>query len=72
MNFIKPQQLLCLHKKKNYFNYTMQAFSEGNAFFMAFTRYDSQYDLFDKEFKEKYNSDLKKYLDALKEKYPSL
>jgi hypothetical protein len=39
---------------------------------MTFTRYDSQDDMFEKEFKEKYNSDLKNYLSALKEKYPSL
>ena len=39
---------------------------------MTFKRYDSQYDMFEKEFKEKYNSDLKKYLSSLKEKYPSL
>jgi predicted aminopeptidase len=63
---------LPLHKKQNYFKYSLQAFAEGNAFFMAFTRYDSQYEIFDKEFTEKYNSDLKKYLNAMKEKYPSL
>jgi predicted aminopeptidase len=63
---------LPLYKKQNYFNYSKQAFFEGNAFFMTFTRYDSQYDMFEKEFKEKYNSDLKNYLSALKEKYPSL
>lgn len=63
---------LSLHKKRNYFRYTLQAFREGNAFFMAFSRYDSQYDVFDKEFKEVYKSDLKAYLDAMKVKYPSL
>jgi predicted aminopeptidase len=63
---------LPLTKKKRFFNYTLQAFSEGNAFFMAFSRYDSQYDVFEKEFREKYNSDLRKYLEAMKAKYPSL
>jgi hypothetical protein len=63
---------LPLHKKQLYFNYSLQAFSEGNAFFMAFTRYDSQYDLFEKEYEQKYNSNLKRYLNAMKEKYPSL
>ncbi len=63
---------LPLHKKNNYFKYTLQAFAEGNAFFMAFTRYDSQYELFNKEFSETYHSDLKLYLVALKKKYPSL
>ncbi len=72
MEIVLGVNKLPLHKKKNYFNYTMQAFEEGNAFFMAFTRYDSQYELFNKEFTEQYNSDLKKYMIALKEKYPSL
>lgn len=63
---------LPLHKKKSLFRYSLQAFSEGNAFFMSFDRYDSQYDMFEKIYKEQYNSDLKKYLEALKEKYPSL
>jgi predicted aminopeptidase len=63
---------LPLFKKEDYFNYSKQAFFEGNAFFMTFKRYDSQYELFNKELKEKYNSDLKKYLSALKEKHPSL
>jgi predicted aminopeptidase len=63
---------LKLHKTKRLFRYTLQAFQEGNAFFMAFSRYDSQYDKFEKEFKEQYSSDLKKYLKAMKEKYPSL
>ena len=79
---IKKQQLIIeivlgvnklpLYKKKNYFKYTLQAFSEGNAFFMAFERYDSQYEIFEKEYKEKFNSDLKKYFEYLKGKYPSL
>jgi predicted aminopeptidase len=63
---------LPLHKKKNLFKYTLQAFKEGNAFFMAFSRYDSQHDQFEKEFREEYDSDLKKYLQGMKEKYPSL
>ncbi|MGZ4077431.1 MAG: aminopeptidase [Bacteroidia bacterium] len=63
---------LPLHKTKNYFNYTLQSFAEGNVFFMGFTRYDSQYEIFNKEFTELYHSDLKLYLDALKKKYPSL
>lgn len=63
---------LPLHKKSEYFKYTLQAFKEGNAFFMSFRRYDSQYALFDNEYRKIYNSDLKKYLSALKQKYPSL
>ncbi len=59
---------LPLHKKKNYFQYSLQAFSEKNAFFMAFTRYDSQYEIFDKEYKENHQSNLRDYLAFLKEK----
>lgn len=63
---------LPLYKHKNYFRYSLQAFHEGNAFFMAFTRYDSQYELFEKEYTEKFSSNLRKYLDFLKKTYPSL
>lgn len=57
---------LPLHKKWRYFKFTLQAFSEKNAFFMAFDRYDSQYEIFQKEYQEKYHSNLKLYLNALK------
>jgi predicted aminopeptidase len=60
---------LPLYKRKNYFNYSLQAFSEKNAFFMAFTRYDSQYEFFDKEYQEVHRSNLRNYLSFLKEKY---
>jgi predicted aminopeptidase len=60
---------LPLHRAKAYFNYSLQAFSERNAFFMAFSRYDSQHEIFEKEFNEKYNSNLFDYLSALKEKF---
>jgi predicted aminopeptidase len=63
---------LQLNRPRAYFKYSLQAFREGNAFFMTFSRYDSQYELFEKEYKEKYRSDLKLYMEALKEKYPSL
>lgn len=63
---------LPLHKKRNFFRYTLQAFREGNAFFMSFNRYDSEYSTFENEFKKYYHSDLKLYLKAMKEKYPSL
>ncbi len=63
---------LPLNKPKNYFNYTLQAFYEGNAFFMAFDRYDSQYEVFEKEYREQFHSNLSDYLHFLKSKYPSL
>lgn len=72
MEIVLGVNRLPLYKKKNYFRYTLQAFAEENAFFMAFTRYDSQYEFFESEYKRLYNSDLKKYMLAMKEKYPSL
>lgn len=63
---------LPLFHKKKYFNYSLQALAEKNAFFMSFQRYDSQYEIFEKEYREKYDSNLRKYLISLKEKYPSL
>ncbi len=60
---------LPLFKRKEYFKYSFQAFEEKNAFFMAFSRYDSQYDVFDKEFKKKYRLDLRRYLSFYKEKF---
>jgi len=63
---------LPFYKPKNYFRYSLQAFFEGNAFFMSFTRYDSQYELFEKEYTQKFGSNLRKYLDFLKKTYPSL
>lgn len=63
---------LPLHKKKRYFKYSLQAFYEKNAFCMAFQRYDSQQEIFEKEYREKYSSDIRSYLTSLKKKYPSL
>lgn len=63
---------LPLSKHNSYFRYALKAFHEGNAFFMAFTRYDSQYELFEQEYTEKFGSNLRKYLDFLKKTYPSL
>jgi predicted aminopeptidase len=57
---------LPLYNKQRYFKYTLQAFMEKNAFFMAFKRYDSQYSTFEKEYQEKYHSNLRDYLTALK------
>ena len=63
---------LTLSQKKRYFKYSLQAFAEGNSFFMSFQRYDSQYEKFEKEYEKTYHSDIKEYLNAMKEKYPSL
>lgn len=63
---------LDLYKKENYFKFSLQAFSEKNAFFMSFQRYDSQYDVFEKEYKLKYKSNLHDYLNHLKKIYRSI
>ncbi len=70
-SIVKGVNKLPLHKKQVYFNYSLQIFKEKNAFFMAFSRYDSQYDIFEKEFKEQYQSNLPKYMSYLKKKYPT-
>jgi predicted aminopeptidase len=63
---------LPLYQKDKYFNYSLQAFREGNAFFMGFSRYDSQYEIFQTEYEKQFHSNLKEYLSHLKKKYPSL
>jgi predicted aminopeptidase len=56
---------LNLYHKKSYLAYTNDALIEKNAFFMSFRRYDSEYDVFDKEFREHYHSDIRLYIQAL-------
>jgi predicted aminopeptidase len=56
------------HNKARY----LRIFSEAlpnNAYFLAFKRYDSQKEEMKKELKEKFKSNIKAYLDFLKEKY---
>lgn len=60
---------LPLYNKKSYFKYLLQAFAEQNAFFMAFTRYDSQYETFEKDYDGKHKSILRNYLLSLKDLY---
>ena len=60
---------LKLYKKENYFKFSLQAFHEKNSFFMSFQRYDSQYDIFEKEYKATYKSNLRAYLSHLKQIY---
>lgn len=61
---------LKLTDKTGYFNYSKQLFKEGNAFFMAFDRYDSQYTEFEHElinvFNGNLNAFLKKYIQQYK------
>ena len=56
---------LDLYHKKAYIGFTNDALIEKNAFFMSFRRYDSEYDVFDKEFREHYQSDIRLYIQGL-------
>lgn len=53
-----------IRSKKKY-----QTWQPNNAFFMSYRRYRSKQNEFEKEFKEKFNSNFKQYLAYLKEKY---
>jgi hypothetical protein len=44
----------------------------NNAYFMNFIRYQSQQDLFSREWKQEFNGDLKRYIAYLSNKYPFL
>ena len=44
----------------------------NNAYFMNFIRYQSQQDIFSREWKTKFNCDLKSYIEYLSERYPFL
>ncbi len=62
---IEGLQAIPLYHKKSYTGYTHDALVEKNAFFMSFRRYDSEYDVFEKEFREQYHSDIRRYIEAL-------
>jgi predicted aminopeptidase len=72
LEIVKGVNKLHLYKRENYFKFSLQAISEKNAFFMGFQRYDSQYDVFEKEYTSAFNGNLKTYLNYLKNKYPSM
>lgn len=44
----------------------------NNAYFIDFRRYRAQQNIFEEEFKNRFNSDFKKYIQYLKQTYPSL
>jgi predicted aminopeptidase len=46
--------------------------SINNTFFLDFKRYGENLDNFEQEYRTKFNCDIKKYMDYLKNKYPSL
>lgn len=55
-------------KRKNYFREGLP----NNAFFMSYLRYRAKLDILEEEFEKEFNSDIKAYLNYLKEKFPSL
>ncbi|PWJ36089.1 aminopeptidase [Sediminitomix flava] len=55
----------------NYRNYFDQEELPNNTFFMGFIRYREKQNEFRKEWEEKFDKDLYKYIAHLKEKYPS-
>lgn len=69
LQIVRGVNHLNLYKRENYFKFSLKAISEKNAFFMSFQRYDSQYDVFEKELNTKFNGQLKAYLLFLKKKY---
>ena len=69
MEIVLGVNRLPLFKKKNYFQYSLIAFVEKNSFFMAFDRYDSQFEVFDIEYRSIFKSNLRNYFNFLKEKF---
>lgn len=59
------------HSEERYRNRFINSLP-NNAYFMSFLRYHSKQNSFEEEFSEKFNNDLRAYLNYLKEKYPSL
>jgi predicted aminopeptidase len=59
---------LPLFHKSAYLSFSANAETEKNAFFMSFRRYDAQYDVFEKEFRETYRSDIRLYIQVLAER----
>lgn len=72
IDIVKGVNRLPIRNKKRYRKFANRALTSKNAFFMMFIRYDSAQGLFEKEFHDKFNSDIKRYLAYLKEKYPSV
>jgi predicted aminopeptidase len=72
IDIVKGVDKLQLRNKKRYRRAADRTLTSKNAYFMMFIRYDSAQDLFENEFREDFNSDLKAYLEYLKEKYPSI
>lgn len=63
---------LPFHKKNRFGKLFRKGVLPNNTFFMDYKRYMAKQDLFEAEFRTKFNSDLKKYLQYLKAKYPTV
>ncbi|MFN3404198.1 MAG: aminopeptidase [Cytophagaceae bacterium] len=72
------KQVLISEIKDSLLNYlpggknTEELAKVNNTFFMDYIRYHSQEEEFESEFSSRYSGDLKKYINYLKDKYPSL
>lgn len=71
---IKSIVLACdtLHFQDNTFKNYFENYTPNNAFFIGFLTYNEQQNTFEDEFKNKFESDFKKYMTYLKGKYSSL
>jgi predicted aminopeptidase len=72
IDIVKDVDKMQFRNKKRFKRSALRALSSENAYFMMFIRYDSAQGIFESEFKEKFNSDIRKYLGHLKQKYPSV
>lgn len=54
------------------YTYFKKNITPNNAYFMSYIRYKSKQTNFDEELKQRFNNDLRLYLEYLKESYPSL
>ena len=71
-DIVKGIYLLPLYDKIRYRRLGKKIFLTQNAFFMSYVHYESKQTIFEKEYTEKFNSDIKKYLIYLKGKYHSV
>ena len=71
-NIVKGLYLLPVKNKEKSPYLGKRILLEKNAFFISFLSYQSKQDFFEKEYKESFNSDIKKYMTFLKKKYPSI
>ena len=69
---LQDADTLSLYNSKRFSHLIAGKYIPNNTFFMTFRMYRQEQNSFQKEFQEQYNSDFKRYLAYLKEKYPSV